>query len=71
MKGTIDRFEKDLAVIELEDNTFITIHKSKLPSNAKEGDVLIINKSKIEIDLNKTKKIKEEIENLMDELFED
>ncbi|SHG89014.1 DUF3006 domain-containing protein [Tepidibacter thalassicus] len=70
MKGTIDRFENDLAVIELEDKTFITINKSKLPSNAKEGDVLIINKDKIEIDLTKTNKAKKEIDDLMDELFQ-
>ncbi len=70
LKVTIDRFEGNYAVCEKESGTMINIEKSKLPSQAKEGDILIINDEVIEIDISETKKRKHIIERLMDMLWE-
>ncbi|MGG1727142.1 DUF3006 domain-containing protein, partial [Bacillus paranthracis] len=48
-RGIIDRFEGELAVIEVN-NVTIDVPKSKLPSTAKEGDVLIIEDDTYTID---------------------
>lgn len=69
-KGTIDRFEGELAVIEFDDE-MKDISKSKLPKEANVGDVLVFDGDKITIDAKETKKLKKEIDDLMDELFED
>jgi len=69
-KGIIDRFEGDLAVVEFND-TMEDIPKDKLPKEAAVGDVLVFNGDKITIDTKETAKLKQEIEDLMDELFED
>lgn len=68
-RGIIDRFEGELAVIEINNST-IDVHKSKLPSTAKEGDVLIIEDDKYTIDKNETDKKRREVQDLMDKLFE-
>ncbi|MED0993707.1 DUF3006 domain-containing protein [Bacillus nitratireducens] len=68
-KGIIDRFEGELAVIEMK-NITIDVPRSKLPSSAKEGDVLIIEDDKYTIDKKETDKRKREIQNLIDKLFE-
>ncbi|TPV42327.1 DUF3006 domain-containing protein [Bacillus dicomae] len=68
-RGIIDRFEGELAVIEIN-NITIDVPKSKLPSAAKEGDVLIIENDKYTIDKDETDKKRREIQNLMDKLFE-
>lgn len=69
MKVTIDRFEGNYAVCEKENREMIDIEKSTLPSNVKEGDVLIITCDKIIIDLEETKKRKGRINDLMNDLF--
>lgn len=38
MKGIIDRFEGDIAVIEKEDREFIHLNRSFISFEAKEGD---------------------------------
>ncbi|MBE7105760.1 DUF3006 domain-containing protein (plasmid) [Bacillus mycoides] len=68
-RGIIDRFEGALAVIEIN-NITIDVPRSKLPSNVKEGDVLIIENDTYTIDNNETDKRRCEIQNLMDKLFE-
>lgn len=71
MKGVIDRFEGDYAVVELEDGKMKDIKKSLIPDDAKEGDILIINEKGInKTDKEETHKRKEEINSLMDELYE-
>lgn len=70
MKVIIDRFEGNFAVCEKEDRTMMDIEKSKIPSIAKEGDVLNIFNNKITIDLEETKKRKKEIEELTKDLWE-
>ncbi|EJQ91577.1 MULTISPECIES: DUF3006 domain-containing protein [Bacillus cereus group] len=68
-RGIIDRFEGELAVIEINNST-IDVPKSKLPSTAKEGDVLIIEDDQYTIDKNETDKKRREVQDLMDKLFE-
>jgi len=69
-KGIINRFEGDLAVIEFND-TMKDIPKATLPKKADIGDVLIFPGDKIIIDTKKKAKLKQEIEDLMEELFDD
>ncbi|MEG1989693.1 MAG: DUF3006 domain-containing protein [Clostridia bacterium] len=50
MKGVIDRFEEKYAVCELDNGVMINIGKDKLPINAKESDVVIMENNNILID---------------------
>ncbi len=70
MKGVIDRFEKDIAVIELENDEFINININELPENTSAGDVIEISDGKINLCLEETESKEQEIKDLMDELFE-
>lgn len=63
MTFIIDRFEENMAVVELGDN-FYNIPKVLLPENAKEGDVITT-----EINEKKTKGKKAEARSLLDDLF--
>ncbi|MBT2292646.1 DUF3006 domain-containing protein [Paenibacillus albidus] len=69
-KGIIDRFEGEYAVIEFDGKTE-DILKSELPAEIKTGDSLIFEDDKVIIDTEDTASRKDEIVNLMDELFED
>ena len=42
MKVVIDRFEGEIAVIELENGDMVDIPKKILPDNAKEGSIINI-----------------------------
>ena len=66
MKVIIDRFEGNYAICEKEDFFIIDILKEKLPTDAKPGDVLVVDKKfeNIVVDKEATKKLKEEIENI-------
>lgn len=70
MKGIIDRFEGDIAVIELENHEFIDINISDLPKNISTGDIIELLDGKINLCIEETKNKKQAIEDLMDELFE-
>lgn len=64
----IDRFEGDKAIIEFSTDDLkstFDIPGSVLPANANEGDIIEIN-----VDKDATKKRKEKIESLAQELFE-
>ncbi len=63
MKVIIDRFEGDYAVVEINKQNFVNI-PIVLLENAKEGDIVSIEVKKCE-----TKKRKNKIENLMEDLF--
>lgn len=69
-KGIVDRFEGDLAVVEF-DEEMKDIPKSKLPKGVKVGDVLIFDGDKVTVSKEETDNLRKEIEDLMDELFED
>lgn len=70
MRGVIDRFEGDIAVIELEGGVMIDLEKNKLPNDASEGDALIIQENSISIDYNETRIRKKNADKLLDDLFE-
>lgn len=65
MKVIIDRFEGDLAVVEIEEGLFATISKELIP-NADEGDII-----NISIDKTEAKNKREKINNLINDLFID
>lgn len=71
MRGIIDRFEQETCVIEMDDGNIRNISRSLIPAQAKEGDCLIFCGDEIIIDEDSTKIRKQEIRNLMDELFKD
>lgn len=66
MKFTIDRFEGDFAVVELEDREMVDLPLSLLPENAKEGDIL-----NITIDKNASEIRRKRIQDKFDSLFSD
>ncbi len=63
MQVTIDRFEGEYAVVELENKTTVKMPKVLVPG-AKESDVV-----EIRILTQETTARKDEIEDLMDEVF--
>lgn len=70
MKVIIDRFEGTYAVCEKENREMINISKCTLPTNAKEGDVLSIDKDIITIDIAETELRKIETEKISKDLWE-
>lgn len=70
MKLIIDRFEGDFAVCEMENKEMIDIERYRIPREAKEGDILVINLDKISISYEETEKRRSEIEKLANELWE-
>jgi hypothetical protein len=70
MRVIIDRFEGAYAVCEKENREMINIERTKIPSEAKEGDMLLIEQDSIIIDRAGTEKRKSEIQKLMDDLWE-
>ena len=69
MRYIIDRFKGDTAVLEDENKEFLNVPKSILPENSNESDCLVFKDGKYIIDEETTKELKEEISDLMDELF--
>lgn len=68
MTGIIDRFEGEFAVVELENMKMINIEKNKIPKEAEEGDVINI-EDVITVNYAETKKRRNNIENLMEDLW--
>ena len=66
MKVIIDRFEENYAVVELSDKKTVDLPLELVPEGGKEGDVLDIT-----IDYKETDKRKEEIENLMEDMWKE
>ncbi|KOP66707.1 pyruvate kinase [Bacillus sp. FJAT-18019] len=69
-KGIIDRFEGDIVVVEF-DGVCKDIDRAELPYNCKIGDVLIFKEGVITIEEADTQNRRKEVQDLMDELFED
>ncbi|TCU77300.1 DUF3006 family protein [Tissierella praeacuta] len=63
MRFTIDRFEGELAIVELENREIIEIPKVILPIDAKEGDIIIISLDEKETQ-DRKKRIQEKFESL-------
>ena len=68
MKGIIDRFEGDYAVIEFEGKTLVDILKRDLPAGLKEGDAIQCTKGAYVFDELETERIKREIQKTLDML---
>ncbi|WP_088066732.1 DUF3006 domain-containing protein [Gottfriedia luciferensis] len=70
IKGIVDRIEGNIVVVELEDGSTTDYPKNLFPKSISPGDAVNMANGKFVIDENKTKKLKKEINDLMDELFE-
>jgi len=70
IKGIIDRFEEGFAVVEIEGKTK-DYPKAIFPPGTKVGDIVYITGTKVEIDKQETQKRAKEIEDLMNEVWED
>lgn len=69
MKYIIDRFEEGNAVCEQEDRTMLLISRSQLPSDAKEGDVILYTDCVYQVDKEATLERKKKIEEKRRKLF--
>lgn len=70
-RGIIDRFEGDLAVVEFGE-VMEDIPKSRLPDTVQSGDVLwLYEDGRVEVDVVEKQRLSKEIDELMDELWED
>lgn len=68
---TIDRFEENIAVIEnKKTGKMKNIHKEKLPSECKEGDIIKCINGKYFLDLEETKKTEKDIQEKYSDLWE-
>ena len=70
MRIIIDRFEGNYVVCEKEDKTMMDILKTKVPFEAKEGDVLILHNNMFTIDIDETEKRHRKVEKLTEGLWE-
>lgn len=70
MKGIIDRFEGEFAVVEGEDQVMINIPRHALPKEVKEGDALVQINGEYRIDQVETDKRRIRIEELSRVLWE-
>ena len=70
-RGIIDRFEGDLAVVEFGE-VMEDIPKSRLPEAVQLGDVLwFYEDGRVEVDREEKQRLSREIDELIDELWED
>jgi len=70
VKGIIDRFEDDWAVVEIDGETK-DFKRTIFPKDAVAGDVVEIHGNVVTILKDETKRLRQEIEDLMDEVWED
>lgn len=66
MRIIVDRFEGNIAVVELEDGNIIDCPKALLPPNANEGSVI-----NITVDEKATEEKLQKLTNRMNRLFKD
>lgn len=71
LKFIIDRFEEEFAVCENEKGIMVNVSRNKLPKEAKEGDVLIIENENTYIDVEETEELRKEIEELTKDIWEE
>lgn len=70
MKGIIDRFEGEYAVVEMEDRSMKNISRSQIPDEAKEGSAIEYRNGKWKVDDDSTDRLREDINQLAKDLFE-
>ncbi|APF27848.1 hypothetical protein NPD7_3170 [Clostridium sporogenes] len=71
MKGIIDRFEENFAIVELEDKKIINIDKNIIPKKAKEGDVINIKGDIITLNEKESERLKKEIDELTEDMWKE
>lgn len=69
-KFTIDRLEDSKTVLECENGDIVTLEKTSLPKNVKEGDVLFFEEGSYFLNADETEQRRQKIKNLMNSLFE-
>ncbi len=70
MKGIIDRFEGEYAVVEMDDRIMKNIKIEILPQGIKEGTAIKFVNGEWQIDQERTENLKSEIDDLAKNLFE-
>jgi hypothetical protein len=70
MKVFIDRFEGEVCICQDESGKTLNIEGRNIPPEAREGDVLIIEKNIIWVDMEETKKRRAKIEKMAENLWE-
>ena len=70
MKGIIDRFEGDYAVVEFTGRRMVEIHKKDLPAGLKEGDAIRGADGAYVFDEVETERIKKETKKMFDKMWE-
>ncbi|MGG3624543.1 DUF3006 domain-containing protein [Bacillus gobiensis] len=70
IKGIIDRFEGEIAVVEIEGVTK-DFDMAIFPKEATVGDVVEIEDNKVRVLKNETEKLRKEVEDLMNDVWED
>lgn len=70
VKGVIDRFEGKFAVVEIDGKTK-DFPKAIFPKSAAVGDVVEINGEKVKVLKEETEKLRQKIDELMDDVWED
>lgn len=66
----IDRIEANFAVTESNDGTMVNIPVNKIIGEFKEGDILVEDLEFFKVDSELTKKRKEEIERMMENMWQ-
>lgn len=67
----IDCFEEDYAVCQTDEGEILEIEKAKIPTDAKEGDVLVLEGDEISINKEETIRLRQQIKKLMEDLWEE
>ena len=70
MKGIIDRFEGDYAVVEFTGRRMVEIHKKDLPAELKEGDAIRNTDGAYVFDEVETERFRKETKGMFDKLWE-
>jgi len=70
IRGIIDRFEGDFAVVEFEGRVMKDIPRSNMVSEVKEGDVIFLVDGIYYVDVEETLGRKNEIAKLMENMWE-
>lgn len=70
IRGIIDRFEGEYAVIEIEGQMKI-IRIDSLPQDVREGDVVSFEKNHWSLDRNATVKLQQHVKSKMEQLLKD
>ncbi|WP_075980610.1 DUF3006 domain-containing protein [Bacillus massilinigeriensis] len=69
--GIVDRIEGDIVVVELDNGKMKDFSLSLFPPSIQAGEAVYWKENSFTIDMDQTKKLRKEIEDLMDDLFID